>query len=43
MLGRGGFAREVFDTIDIINTHTDEATSPRPVLYIMTPETTSES
>jgi hypothetical protein len=33
MLGGGGFAREVLDTIDIINTHADEATSPTGFVY----------
>jgi sugar O-acyltransferase (sialic acid O-acetyltransferase NeuD family) len=33
MLGAGGFAREVLDTIDIINKHTDEAIEPIGFVY----------
>ena len=33
MLGGGGFAREVLDTIDIINTHTDDDISPIGFVY----------
>jgi len=33
MLGGGGFAREVLDTIDIINTQTDDAISPIGFVY----------
>jgi len=33
MPGGGGFAREMLDTIDIINTHTDDAISPIGFVY----------
>lgn len=33
MLGGGGFAREVLDTIDVINTHTADAISPIGYVY----------
>jgi len=33
MLGGGGFAREVLDTIDTINAHTDDAISPIGFVY----------
>jgi len=33
MLGGGGFAREVLDTIDVLNTHTDDAISPIGYVY----------
>lgn len=33
MLGGGGFAREVRDTIDVLNTHTDDAISPIGFVY----------
>jgi acetyltransferase-like isoleucine patch superfamily enzyme len=33
MLGGGGFAREVRDTIDVLNTHTDDAISPIGLVY----------
>ena len=33
MLGGGGFAREVLDTIDVINTHTEDSIAPIGFVY----------